>query len=53
MAERRLIIKNGGIYRIIETTMAEKENLARLEAFDNTLLALRTRLRSGELIETL
>ncbi len=53
MAERRLIIKNGGIHRIIETTVGEKENLARLEAFDNSLLALRTKLRSGELIETL
>jgi ABC-type lipoprotein export system ATPase subunit len=53
MAERRLIIKNGGIYRIIETTSREKENLVQLEEFDNKLLALRTRLRSGELIEEL
>ena len=51
MAERRLIIKNGGIHRVIETTVAEKENLIQLEALDNKLLALRTRLRSGELLE--
>jgi ABC-type lipoprotein export system ATPase subunit len=51
MAEERLIIKNGGIHKIISTTFKEKENLARLEELDNKLMALRTRLRSGELIE--
>jgi ABC-type lipoprotein export system ATPase subunit len=51
MAERRLVIKNGGIVRVIETTEKEKENLTILESFDNRLLALRTLLRSGELIE--
>jgi len=51
MAEQRLIIKNGGIQKVILTTKKEKENLARLEELDNKLSALRTRLRSGELIE--
>ena len=51
MAEQRLIIKNGGIHKIITTTVKEKENLARLEKLDNKLMSLRTRLRSGELIE--
>ena len=51
MAEQRLIIKNGGIHKIITTTVKEKENLARLEELDNKLMSLRTRLRSGELIE--
>ncbi len=51
MAERRLVIKNGGVVRVIETTDKEKENLTVLESFDNRLLALRTLLRSGELIE--
>ena len=51
MAEQRLIIKNGGIHKIITTTAKEKENLARLEELDNKLMRLRTRLRSGELIE--
>ena len=51
MAEQRLIIKNGGIHKIITTTAKEKENLARLEELDNKLMSLRTRLRSGELIE--
>jgi Ni2+-binding GTPase involved in maturation of urease and hydrogenase len=51
MAERRLVIRNGGILKVITTTPKEKENLEKLEALDNRLLALRTRLRSGELIE--
>lgn len=51
MAERRLVIRNGGIHRVITTTGKEKANLEMLEALDNRLLALRTRLRSGELIE--
>jgi ABC-type lipoprotein export system ATPase subunit len=53
MAERRLVIRNGGIHRVIATTENEKENLGMLEALDNRLLALRTRLRGGELIEEL
>lgn len=51
MAEQRLIIRNGGVHKIITTTAKEKENLARLEELDNKLMSLRTRLRSGELIE--
>jgi ABC-type lipoprotein export system ATPase subunit len=51
MAERRLVIRNGGIHRVITTTPKEKENLGMLEELDNRLLALRTRLRGGELIE--
>jgi glycosyltransferase involved in cell wall biosynthesis len=51
MAERRLVIRNGGILKVIATTPKEKENLEKLEALDNRLLALRHRLRSGELIE--
>ena len=53
MAERRLIIKNGGIHKIISTTTGEKDNLVRLEELDNKFLALRTRLRSGEMLEEL
>ncbi len=51
MAERRLVIRNRGIHRFIETTGKEKANLAMLEELDNRMLALRTRLRSGEPIE--
>ncbi|MEI8102040.1 MAG: ATP-binding cassette domain-containing protein [Chlorobium sp.] len=53
MAEQRLIIKNGGIQKIVKTTRGEKENLKRLEKFDNKFQVLRIRLRSGELLDEL
>jgi ABC-type lipoprotein export system ATPase subunit len=51
MAPRRLVIKNGGILKIIETTEAEKKNLEALEKLDNQIQQLRNRLRNGETIE--
>ncbi|MBC3805286.1 ATP-binding cassette domain-containing protein [Acetobacterium fimetarium] len=49
-ADKRIVIKNGGIYKIIVTSEAEKRNLAAIEKFDSTLLMLRNSLRTGELI---
>lgn len=51
MGDRRLVIKNGGIDKIIESNAAERKNLEQLEALDNRLLALRNRIRSGETLE--
>ncbi len=51
MGDRRLVIKNGGIHRIIESSAAERQNLQRLEELDNQLLALRNRIRSGDTLE--
>ena len=51
MASRRLVIKNGGIHKIIDTTDAEKSNLIALEELDNQMLNLRNRLRNGEIID--
>jgi ABC-type lipoprotein export system ATPase subunit len=53
MGDKRLVIKNGGIARIIASSQAERKNLTRLEELDNTLLALRNRIRSGETLEEL
>lgn len=53
MGDKRLVIKNGGIARIIESSDAERKNLSRLEELDNTLLALRNRIRFGETLEEL
>ncbi len=53
MGERRLVIKNGGIYKVLTTTEKEKENLAELEAMDARIQSLRHRLRSGEMIEVI
>jgi len=48
MAERRLVIKNGGIHSILTTTEAEIQNLLILQDLDNKLLSFRNRLRNGE-----
>lgn len=48
MASQRLIIKNGGIHRLLHTSAAELANLAELEKLDTRIQQLRQRLRSGE-----
>jgi ABC-type lipoprotein export system ATPase subunit len=53
MGDRRLVIKNGGIAKVITANEAERSNLQRLEEMDNQLLALRNRIRSGETLEQL
>ena len=50
MGDRRIVIKNGGIFKVIETTENEREILDTLEKMDKTLLAYRTKLRQGEII---
>jgi len=51
MGDRRLVIKNGGIAKIIESSSEERTNLAALEELDNKLLALRNKIRLGETLE--
>lgn len=53
MAERRIVIKNGGIYKLIHTLEKEKNNLSQLEILDNKVLQMRTHLRSGESLDEL
>lgn len=50
MAKKRLVIKNGGVHKIIETTTEERENLAQIERLDTIIQSIRNRLRSGERI---
>lgn len=50
MGDKRIVIKNGGIFKIIETTDKEREILTTLEEMDKTILAYRTSLRNGEII---
>lgn len=50
IADKRIIIKNGGIDKVIETSDEERESLTAIEKLDNTLQRLRNCLRSGELI---
>ena len=48
MADRRLVIKNGGIARVLETTDEERELLGTLEQLDQTLMGYRNQLRFGD-----
>ncbi|QEN08792.1 ATP-binding cassette domain-containing protein [Oceanispirochaeta crateris] len=48
MGDRRIVIKNGGISKVIETTDEERTILGKLEELDKTLLSYRTRLRMGD-----
>lgn len=50
-ADKRIVIKNGGIAKIIETTEQEKACIERIRKLDDILLDIRCRLRCGELIE--
>lgn len=47
MADKRIVIKNGGIERVIETTEEEKEVLSQLEKLDNVIQNMRNDLRKG------
>ncbi len=50
LGNKRIVIKNGAIEKIIETTEEERKILSTLEEMDRTLLAYRTKLRQGEKI---
>jgi ABC-type lipoprotein export system ATPase subunit len=48
--DQRIIIRNGGIGKVIATSDEEKKKLVELKALDETLTELRARLRRGEVI---
>lgn len=49
-ADRRLVIKNGGISKVITTTEQEKEVLFQLEAMNDEINICREQLRRGEIL---
>ncbi|MDR3518131.1 MAG: ATP-binding cassette domain-containing protein [Azospirillaceae bacterium] len=51
MGGRRVVIRNGAITDIIETSAPERANIAALERIDRGLIALRHRLRCGQRID--
>ena len=51
MGDKRIVIKNGGIHRVIETSDEEKASLSRLQYLDAKLAEIRNLLRSGENID--
>ena len=50
IANKRIIIKNGGIAKIIETSQEEKKILSKLEEMDNVIQKMRTNLRLGRIL---
>ena len=48
MGNRRIVIKNGGILKVIETTEEEKEILSEIEELDKKVQEMREKLRNGE-----
>jgi ABC-type lipoprotein export system ATPase subunit len=50
MAHQRIVIRNGGIHKVIKTSQEEKTMLKDLEVADQAIHQLRTRLRSGEVL---
>lgn len=51
MGDKRLVIKNGGIDKIIESTELERKSLTFLEGLDKKILMIRNKLRNGEIID--
>jgi ABC-type lipoprotein export system ATPase subunit len=51
MGDRRIVIKNGGIHKIIDTSDEERSILSDLEEMDNFMLNMRTQLRYGEILK--
>lgn len=51
MGDRRIVIRNGAVASVIETTAEEKANLKALEHIDRSLMALRQLLRGGQRID--
>ena len=53
MGDKRLVIKNGGVSKIIETSDAERANLQELQELDRKLLELRNRIRLGDVLDNI
>jgi len=51
MGDRRIVIKNGGINKVIESTPEEKNILGALTELDDVVQGMRNKLRYGERLE--
>ncbi|MBR2778993.1 MAG: ABC transporter ATP-binding protein [Firmicutes bacterium] len=49
-ADKRIVIRNGGISKVIVTSEEERKSSAAIEKLDDTLMRIRNMLRNGELI---
>ncbi len=53
MGDRRVVIENGAMVKVIEPSAQERANLTQLKALDEKLMSLRNRLRQGERLDTI
>jgi ABC-type lipoprotein export system ATPase subunit len=51
MTDKRIVMKNGGMKKIVGTTPVEKEISRKLNKIDEIMLNLREKVRNGEVIE--
>lgn len=51
LGDKRIVIKNGAINKVITTVPKERDNLKIMKQIDNKMLELRNALRSGEVID--
>ena len=51
IADKRIIIKNGGISKIITTSAEEKKILKKLDEMDDIIQKMRSDLRKGEILK--
>ncbi len=49
-ADRRIVIRNGGIMKIVDASQEERESLQYIEALDQKIMQIRHMLRMGEQI---
>ncbi len=50
MGDRRIVIKNGGIAKVMESNPEEKQILGKLEELDTVVQSMRNQLRYGEIL---
>ena len=50
-AHQRIVIRNGGMQKVLVTSDSERQTLARLKIMDRSLSAIRAGLRNGEVID--
>lgn len=52
MADRRIVIRNGGIHAVLETTQEEKALLQKMNSLDTIMQSARRGLREGKTLHT-
>jgi ABC-type Fe3+/spermidine/putrescine transport system ATPase subunit len=51
LSDRRIVMKNGAVEKILEPKEREKETLARISEMDGFLSLMREKIRAGDLLD--